>query len=63
MSNPETTLTFKDTDSGDDASVIVRHHANCVSLAVSLRSNGDIEVCIPKDVARRIAEAISRPQP
>jgi hypothetical protein len=60
MNPPQTTFDFADLDSGDDACVIVTHHDDCVALTVSLKSNGDVQVCIPNDVARRIGQSLSQ---
>ena len=40
--------------------VIVKYDDTEVALTVSLRSNGDIEVYMAKDVARKILAALAR---
>jgi hypothetical protein len=54
------TISFRDGDSGSDAVAIVRRCGDGVALAISLRSNGDVEVLADASTARTIAEAIMR---
>ena len=55
-----TTVIFRDIDSDDEGVVIVRHDERYVGLGVSLKLNGDIEVVMGKDDARKVAEALYR---
>ena len=54
------TIRFTDHDSGDEAVVIVRRCDDKLSIALSVRGNGDIEVLIDSDTAKRVAEAITQ---
>jgi hypothetical protein len=54
------TFTFVDAASNDEAVAIVRVLGdNTIGLCLSLLSNGDVEVFMHKDDARRIAEALA----
>ncbi|MEQ8766077.1 MAG: hypothetical protein RL885_19320 [Planctomycetota bacterium] len=52
------TIPFQDLDSGDEAFVLQRRHAETFGLNVSLRSNGDIEVLFDRAVAEKILEGL-----
>ena len=52
------TIRFIDRESSDEAVVIVRHDDVAVGLAISLTSDGDIEVFIGKDAARSLIDAL-----
>jgi len=54
------TIEFRDAETSDEAVVIVKYDDTEVALTVSLRSNGDIEVYMAKDVARKILAALAR---
>jgi hypothetical protein len=51
-------LNFVDRDSGDRAMVLVRADADNVALAVSLERDGDVEVFMPRDDARRLIDVL-----
>ena len=54
------TISFRDSESGDDALVIVRYDATRVALSVSSKSDGDIEVLMKKEDARKLIDALSK---
>jgi hypothetical protein len=54
------TISFRDVESGDDATLIVRYDAASVALCISLRSGGDIEVRMNKEDTKKVIEALSR---
>ena len=54
------TIEFRDAETSDEAVVIVKYDDTEVALTVSLRSKGDIEVYMAKDVARKILAALAR---
>ncbi|WP_284421960.1 MULTISPECIES: hypothetical protein [unclassified Bradyrhizobium] len=47
-------ITFVDTSSGDDACVLVRVVGDSVGLALSLRTDGDIEVFMAAEELDRV---------
>jgi hypothetical protein len=51
-------ISFTDLDDGDEGTVIVRRVEGGVGLAVSKRSDGDVEALIPLNEAERVAAAI-----
>jgi hypothetical protein len=53
-----TTINFNDVDKSQQASVIVRQGGGRVALALSLASDGDVEVLMARDVATRLAQAL-----
>ena len=55
----QSTISFIDGDSGDQALVIVRLGAGCVGLAASLESNGDIEVFLDLDAVDALIASLS----
>ena len=55
-----TTVSFRDADSGEEATIIVRFDSEHVALCLSLRQNGDIEVVMSKDDARRLSGALQK---
>jgi hypothetical protein len=56
---PIAALNFTDLDSGDEAHASVRASDEGIALSLSLRTDGDIEVVMPPDVGRRLAEALA----
>jgi hypothetical protein len=52
------TIPFTDADSGNEAVVVVRRCGDRLALAVSVRDNGDIEVVLDANTARRFADAV-----
>ncbi len=52
------TITFIDADSKDEARAVVRYDETTVALCLSLKTNGDIDVCMSKDDAKRLIEAL-----
>jgi hypothetical protein len=52
------TITFIDAGSNDEACVGVRYDENTVALFLSLKTDGDIEVCMSKEVAKKLIEAL-----
>ena len=53
-----TTITFRDLESNDEALAIGRHAESSVGLCLSLMSDGDIEVFMRKEDARRLLAAL-----
>jgi hypothetical protein len=49
---------FVDADSGDDAYASVRYDGATVALAISLKSDGDVEVFMSKQDARLLLDAL-----
>lgn len=54
------TLTFRDAVSDDEAVSIVRVAPGRIGLALSLRSDGDIEVTLPVSTARALVSALGQ---
>jgi hypothetical protein len=54
----EGTLRFDDLDDGDESLVIVRAVPGGVALALSKKSDGDLEVVMPPSIAERVASAL-----
>ena len=54
------TITFIDVESKDEACVGVRYDETTVALFVSLKTDGDIDVCMSKDDARKLIEALEK---
>ena len=54
-----TTFTFNDAASGDEACVVIRYGDGSVALAVSLSSNGDVEVVMPKQELSKLIDALT----
>jgi len=52
------TVAFRDTESGSEALAIVRAAPGIVGVALSLRSDGDIEVLLPTTAAQTLLEAL-----
>ncbi len=52
------TIHFTDADSQDDAVVLVRAGRNAVALAISLRTDGDIEAVLDRATAERLLVAL-----
>lgn len=52
------TIEFKDTESQDDAVATVRSTHDTVLLALSLMSDGDIEVRMTRDVCEQLIAAL-----
>jgi hypothetical protein len=53
-----TTIKFINAESNDEGLIILRYNEALVMLCLSLKSNGDIEVAITKDHAKRLLEAL-----
>ena len=51
-------LSFIDADSKDQACITVRFDESVVGLGISLKSNGDIEAFMPKDIAAKLIERL-----
>jgi len=54
------TLQFIDAETGDDGLAVVRASARAVSLALSLRANGDTEVFLSKQDCRKLIAALEQ---
>ena len=52
------TIRFQEVDTADEGFAIIRRSSNAVAIALSLRGNGDIEIVITKDDARRFLKAL-----
>jgi hypothetical protein len=55
-----TSITFFDVESKDEACVGVRYDETTVALFLSLKTDGDIEVCMNKEDARKLIEALKQ---
>ena len=53
-----TSIEFTDSDSGDEAVVLVRSTGDAVGLTISLRRDGDIEVFMPTEKAQELIAAL-----
>ena len=54
------TIVFRDIDTADEAVVMVRYDARHVVLAISLKSNGDIQAVMTKADAAKVMAALQR---
>ena len=52
-----TTFSFTDASSGDEVWVIIRYSEACVSFAVSLKSEGDVEIVMHKQELSKLIDA------
>ncbi len=52
-------ITFTDKESGDEAFICVRVVGDGVGLAVSLRSDGDVEVFLAQEQVDRLIQGLS----
>jgi hypothetical protein len=53
-------IKFTDTDTNDEAIAIVRYDENSVVVALSHKSNGDIQVVMKKEDAKKFFEALKK---
>jgi hypothetical protein len=60
MMKESATISFEDVELAEEAVAIVRHDADHVALCLSLKSNGDVEVTMKKQDARRLLDALRR---
>jgi hypothetical protein len=56
--NELTTFTFIDAASSDEGCVIVRYSDESVAVAMSLSSNGDVEVVMQKQDLSKLIDAL-----
>jgi hypothetical protein len=54
------TIKFTDIDANDEALAIVRCDENCVVVVLSLKSDGDIQVAMNKEDAKKLTEALEK---
>ena len=54
------TILLRDADSSDEAVAIVGYEENLVSLCLSLKSDGDVQVVMKKADAAKLEEALKR---
>ncbi len=54
----DATLAMTDLNTQDEAVVIVRHDDSTVALCLSLMSDGELEVLITKENARKLVAAL-----
>jgi hypothetical protein len=54
------TIKFTDIDTNDEAVAIVRSDEDSVAVALSLESDGDIEVVMKKEDAKKLSEALKK---
>ena len=57
--NDQQTFEFSNLDDGDEGFALVRRIRGGVGLTLSLKSNGDIEVSMPPEIAAALAAALS----
>jgi hypothetical protein len=55
-----TTIKFTDIDTGDEGWAVVHHNENSVVIGLSLKSDGDIQVVMKKEDARKLSEALKK---
>lgn len=60
MMKESTTITFEDAESSEEAVAIVRYDQSNVALCLSLKSNGDMEVVMKKEDARKLIAALNK---
>jgi hypothetical protein len=60
MMKEAATIKFTDADSADEAYAIVRYDESFVAVCLSLKSNGDIEVVMKKEDAKKLSEALKK---
>jgi hypothetical protein len=53
-------ITFFDVESKDEACVGVRYDETTVVLFLSLKADGDIDVCMSKEDAKKLIEALKQ---
>lgn len=53
------TIGFTDSDSAEQAHMIIRAGAGEVALAITLRTGGDIEVVMPAETCRELTSALT----
>ena len=53
-----TSIEFTDSDSGDEAVVVVQSTGEAVGLTVSLRQDGDVSVLMPTNKAEELIAAL-----
>lgn len=58
MTTTADTITFHDPDRDQDGVAIVRFDATFVCVCLSLESDGDVEVTLNKEDAKRLARAL-----
>jgi hypothetical protein len=54
------TIRFVDLASHDEGCAIIRYNDEQIGLGLSLQSNGDIEIIISKNDARKLIDALMR---
>ncbi len=54
------TISFRDSETSEEAVAIVRYNENQVALCISLKSNGDVETVMRKEDAVRLVEALKK---
>ena len=52
------TMSFVDRGSSDEAIIVVRYDEGVIGLAISLKTDGDVEVFMGKDEARSLIETL-----
>jgi len=52
------TITFKECETGSEAAAIVRRDAESVALCLTIENNGDIEVFMKREDARKLVDAL-----
>ena len=57
---PAGSLLFVDADSDDEVYAAIRVDGDRIHLALSLRSNGDVEVSLRRDECARLVEALQQ---
>ena len=53
------TIQLRDLESRDEGLIIVRCGQDCVAMALSLRSNGDVEIFLTVDNAKLVVDALN----
>lgn len=52
------TITFTECETSSDATAIIRRDAESVALCLTVESNGDLEVVMKRDDAKRLLDAL-----
>jgi hypothetical protein len=58
--DPVATIEFRDSSTQDGGVIIVQRGKGVVALAVSLQTDGDVEVLLAADDCRRVVEALEQ---
>ena len=60
MIKESSTITFREFETAEEALAIVRYDEKSVHLCLSLKSDGDIEVSMNKEDAKKLVQALTK---